>query len=164
VASKSKKTAALSDSRSRFEGARLLYPVLASCGLNRNDRPEGTKDAEPRRFYDCRIRPVESPDEPLSVAVCDFAAGQQIDDTRILEIEGTYFVGFEVGRAQLSAAERRQLIEQLSIAAAWPMFRDLFIHIGSQSGEELPLLPNIPKVRWLTAIEGERSATMGKKP
>jgi hypothetical protein len=123
--------------------------------LNRHEHPPGHEEKEAGRFYQCLVHPVEIGSEPLTIAVCEFSAGQQVKDTRVLEIEATYFVGFRVDESQVSDVERRQILEQMAGAAAWPLFRDLFIHIGSQSGEELPLLPNVPKVRWLSAIKSD---------
>jgi hypothetical protein len=90
----------------------------------------------------------------MNVVVCEFSAGQKIKDTKILEIRATYFVAFG-GKTIMQVEEKKKLIEQIAGASAWPLFRDLFIHIGSQSGEELPLLPNVPKLRWLELENGD---------
>lgn len=137
---------------------RLLYPVLASCTLNRNDPPEDARNEEVKRFYESTIRAVELSKNP-NVAVCEFSAGQTLKDTTILEIQATYFVAFSHEDTSLPDTDKCKLLEEMAEAAAWPLFRDLFIHIGSQSGEELPLLPNVPKLRWLKPHEDADETT-----
>ena len=128
---------------------KLFYPVLAECAFERNKRPDGASEEDKaERFYDST---VELPDEPVGkvdVAVCEFVAGQQVKETNILEVRATYFVGIECTGLK-SVEEKRAILQEFVAASAWPMFRDLFIHIGSQSSEELPLLPNAPRLRWI---------------
>jgi hypothetical protein len=95
----------------------------------------------------------------LTVAICEFTAGQKINDKKTLEFNATYFVGFESGDGDMAEDARREFVEELVSANAWPMFRDLFIHMGSQTGEELPLLPNVPTLRWMNSEEEESPAT-----
>jgi hypothetical protein len=141
----SAKTKSTAKAEAKF---RLYYPVLAECELERASRPEGTsEDKEPERFYDCTLEMSETGTN-MSVAVCEFSAGQKIEETKILEIRATYFIGLRIAELK-TEAEKKSALRELVSAAAWPMFRDLFIHIGSQSGEELPLLPSSPKLRWI---------------
>ena len=128
---------------------KLFYPVLAECGFERNNPPEdASEDDKTERFYDSTMEVPEEQGGTVNVVICEFSAGQKIKETRILEIRATYFVGLECTDLG-SEDEKRAALQQLVAASAWPMFRDLFIHIGSQSGEELPLLPNSPKLRWI---------------
>jgi hypothetical protein len=78
--------------------------------------------------------------------------GLKIREVKTLEIEATYFVAFSCD-GELGDDEKKHLLEQMAVSSAWQRFRDLFIHIGSQSAEELPLLPNRPKMRWLEPQE-----------
>jgi hypothetical protein len=66
-----------------------------------------------------------------------------------LEIQAIYYVAFRYDGGNISEKDKRHVLKELAASAAWPLFRDLFIHVGSQSGEELPLLPNLPKLEWL---------------
>ena len=135
----------------------LFYPVLANCSLDRTPKPEGSEDADAERFYDAVIHPMDFSKAGDDIAVCEFSAGQKVKDVRVLEISATYFVGFRLADSGTDAI-KTALVEQVVSAAAWPMFRDLFIHIGSQSGEELPLLPNVPMLRWQAAADAGDTA------
>jgi hypothetical protein len=132
---------------------KLLYPVLGSCMLDRNDAPEGEHEDKAERFYDSALQALEV-SKDYCFAACEFSAGKRIKETKIIEIRATYFIAFDLEQTvSVSDEDRRQMLWQMAESAAWPMFRDLFIHIGSQSGEELPLLPNVPKLRWLKSSE-----------
>lgn len=142
---------------------RLFYPVLGSCMLDRNDPPAKINDAKPERFYDAAIRLIVRPADSLNIGMCEFSAGQKVKDKIILQIDATYFIAFDIGKTIVQDSDKRNLAEEMASASAWPLFRDLFIHIGSQSGEELPLLPNIPKLRWLKPQNEVSKGKYGKR-
>jgi hypothetical protein len=126
----------------------LYYPILLECRLERTEVPTEQNSEKPERFYDSAIRPVNQTDESLGIGLCEFSAGLRLNEIKTLEISAEYFVGVKGGRP-FGASERKNMLEQSAKSSAWPLFRDLFIHMGSQTGAELPLLPNIPKIRWL---------------
>lgn len=142
---------------------KLFYPVLGSCILDRNDSPEKVNEAKPERFYDAAIHLIVRPVDSLNVGVCEFSAGQKIKGKIILQIDATYFIAFDIGKTIIQDRDKKNLVEEMASTSAWPLFRDLFIHIGSQSGEELPLLPNVPKLRWLKPHNEVRKGKSGKK-
>ena len=129
-----------------LSGLHLYYPVLVSCELDRAtvDVEAKSGDKEPERFYDCRVQPT-SGEGAVTLAVCEFAAGKKLKDDKLVEVKATYYVGFSAEN-KMTIEQEDAFLSELSRASAWPMFRDLFIHIGSQTGDELPLLPNIPHV------------------
>jgi hypothetical protein len=136
-----------------LENIRLFHPVLIVCGLDRSTPPGDAAGEKPERFYDSAVRLVEpSRASKVSVAACIFSAGQKIKDFKTLTIDATYFVAFKCDE-ELAEGDKKRLLEQLARSSAWQLFRDLFIHMGSQTGEELPLLPNSPKLRWLKPQE-----------
>jgi hypothetical protein len=158
-------TTVTTETRGALGGVSLFYPILVDCNLERSDAPGGVGDLEPERFYDSAIQPVvEQSDEKLSIAVCLFSAGQKLKNVKIVKIDATYFVAVhhEKGHLALSSADRKNLLEQMASASAWPLFRALFVHMGSQTGMELPLLPNIPKLRWLKP--DQKAEVKRKKP
>ena len=99
------------------------------------------------RFYESTISSIKESHAPY-VAVCEFSAGQKFKDKKILEIQATYYIAFRYDDGNFSEADKRHLFKELAEAAAWPLFRTLFIHVGSQSAEELPLLPTLPELDW----------------
>lgn len=133
----------------------LFYPVLLDCQLGRSDPPEGVSEEKPSRFYDSTVRPFgQSAKDRLSVAICEFSAGHGFKDVKTLEIQATYVIAVRhPGSPEISEADRMRLLDQMAKSSAWPLFRNLFIHIASQTTEELPLLPNVPKLRWLKPQE-----------
>jgi hypothetical protein len=152
VAKKSSAAKPVKDDAAAPAKLKFYYPVLGGCELERNLPPDGAGDAKVERFYDSTIQMSDQTDD-ADLAVCQFSAGQKIKETRILEIRATYFVGLRFADAN-TEGEIKSAMQEFVAASAWPMFRDLFIHIGSQSGEELPLLPNAPKLRWISpAVE-----------
>jgi hypothetical protein len=127
---------------------RLYYPILSSCMMERSDFPqEETKNKKKKtRFYDAVIQIIDS-NANIDMALCEFAAGQKLADKKIIEIKATYFVGISLDGAKLGVDDKNKLFIEMTQTSVWPMFRDLFIHIGSQASEELPLLPTVPRVR-----------------
>ena len=145
---------------SALSGVRLLYPVLMDCDLQRYDPPN--EGEEPERFYDAVLRPVLVPDtgpgtsKNFAIASCEFAAGTKTAEEKIVEVSATYLIAIDcMAEGNAPVAETRALLAQLAAVSAWPLYRDLFIHLGSQSGLELPLLPNNPKFRWGRADDAE---------
>jgi hypothetical protein len=133
-----------------FARVKLLYPVLHTCTLHTNNEPDDSGNAKPQRFYDATVRAMEQPRKRLNMASCQFSAGQKVKDISILEIEANYYVAFRsTENFEIADADKKALLEGIAASSAWPLFRDLYIHMASQSGEELPILPNIPKLRWL---------------
>jgi hypothetical protein len=131
---------------------KLYYPVLAECAFERNNPPEDVSDDDKvERFYDSTLEMPGDQTSAVKTVICEFSAGQKVKETKVIEIRATYFVGLSCADLK-SDSERKAALQQVAAASAWPMFRDLFIHIGSQSGEELPLLPNIPKLRWISDV------------
>jgi hypothetical protein len=127
---------------------KLYYPVLFSCSLERKPEGDGKRAAE--RFYDCALSLQTDDDEDLNVAICEFSAGQKSKDVKIIEIKAVYLIAYsDDGLSNEQLAEKKSFLKELAEISAWPLFRDLFIHAGSQSGAELPLLPNVPKIRWV---------------
>lgn len=130
---------------------KLYYPVLAECTFERNNPPEDVSEEDKvERFYDSTLEMPGEQSSAVKAVICQFSAGQKVKETKIIEIRATYFVGLACADLK-SDSERKAALQQVAAASAWPMFRDLFIHIGSQSGEELPLLPNTPKLRWISS-------------
>jgi hypothetical protein len=130
------------------ERLRLYYPVLDHINVERNEIPDDSDDEEPQRFYDVALQPItDELSKRLALALCIFTAGQKIKETKIFEVQAVYMIAVNAG------PDAKAVLEQLSKSAAWPMFRSLFIHIGSQSGLEIPLLPNVPKRRWVKPDE-----------
>jgi hypothetical protein len=133
---------------------RLLYPALMDCNFERWDEPDKTQ--EPERFYDLGLRPVDldgtiehSYSKNFSIATCLCAAGLRLKDKKVFEVTATYLIAFDcVSSRNVGEDEARRFLEQIAQSATWPLFRALFIHIGSQSGFELPLLVNVPRTRW----------------
>jgi hypothetical protein len=115
--------------------------------LDRSDTPEEAEADKIERFYESTIRSIKESHEPY-IGICEFSAGQKFGDTKLLEIQATYYVAFRYDDGEISETDKRHLLKEVAESAAWPLFRDLFIHIGSQSSEELPLLPNLPKLEW----------------
>jgi hypothetical protein len=135
---------------------KLYYPVLVDLDFERRESPDDTEEIEPERFYDSAVQ-VEETSDGITVAVCSFTAGQKIKDTKVLEVNATYFIA--IGDSQdiaISDADKNHLLEEATKCSAWQLFRSLFIHMGSQSGMEVPLLPNFPEIRWLKADEPEK--------
>lgn len=126
-----------------------MYPVLASCAFDRASTPEEIEDDKIERFYKSTVRSTkESQAHPLYVAICEFSAGQKLKDIKLLEIQATYFIAFRYDDESISDADKRHLWTEMAESTAWPLFRDLFIHVGSQSGEQLPTLPTTPNIKW----------------
>lgn len=147
MADKAKKTEGAPDEASRK--ARLFPPILSDASFSRNTPPDDVeKDVQGERFYDATLYQYGD-SGVVQIAICDFMAGQKIKDVNILEVRATYFVGVHLDNYTATAAENKFALEELVSSSAWPMFRDLFSHIASQSGDELPLLPNAPTLRWI---------------
>jgi hypothetical protein len=130
----------------------LFYPVLVSCTLERTATPEEAERDKIERFYESTISSVKESYPPY-VAFCEFSAGQKFKDTKILEIQATYFLAFRCDDRTISETDKRHVLKELAQSAAWPLFRNLFIHVGTQSGEELPMLPNHANLEWRDSEE-----------
>jgi len=142
----------------------LFYPVLAEFIVDINeDGVRAREDDENKsdRFYDVALQSTEGVHKNFSVATCAFSAGKKIKETKVIEVKATYFVGMTKSEA-LSESDRRHMLEEMAASSAWSMFRSAFSHIASQTGLELPLLPNVPKVRWLEAKKGRKSKPKSK--
>lgn len=132
-------------------GIDLYYPILINCNLDWSPE-EGTENEKPARFYDSGIRIMDDlPKERTTIAICAFSAGQKIKDKISFEIRADYLIAVShaLSHDALSRPEKKKLLEESAAASAWPLFRALFAHLGSQTNLELPLLPNLPKLRWL---------------
>ena len=140
---------------------RLLYPLLIECDLERWEAPQGADDENPERYYDAGLKrltregqKVEGQSKNFALAACLFTAGLKEKKTKTVEVSATYLVGVDCeGDEDVPEADSKTLLEQMAKSSAWPLFRAVFIHLGSQSGLELPLLPNEPKLRWLKLDE-----------
>jgi hypothetical protein len=129
----------------------LFYPVLVSCTLERTSTPEAEQD-KIERFYESTISSAKEPYPPY-IAVCEFSAGQKFENKKILEIQATYFLAFRCDDRSVSETDKRHVLKELAQSAVWPLFRNLFIHVGSQCGVELPMLPNLPNLEWRDSEE-----------
>jgi hypothetical protein len=139
----------------------LFYPVLISCELSRNRAPETDKSEKPQRFYDATFELLSRGKEGeriIAGAACEFSAGTKANKVKLVEIEATYFVAFSVRVTEMSEEEGKHLLKEMAETAAWVQFRALFAQIASQSGEELPLLPNLPKIRWLERDQAQKKS------
>jgi len=151
---------------------RFFYPVLMECDLERWDTPESL-ESEAERYYDFGIRPISADDIPehghsenFTAAACVFAAGlrEKEKENKMVQISATYLIAVDMQNDQgFLKANSKTMLEEMAKASAWPLFRDLFIHIGSQSGMELPLLPNNPNIRWLKPQKAENDPLEPKK-
>jgi hypothetical protein len=137
---------------SALSGVHLLYPVLMGCDLQILDPPKKGEKSE--RFYDAVLRPVPADEKNkaprnLAIAACEFVAGTRTKEAKIIEISATYLIAIDCdAEGDAPEVQTRALLVEFARASAWPMYRDLFIHMGSQTGLELPLLPNDAKLRW----------------
>jgi len=157
AAKKPKKRSGFSDQNEvGLAALKLLYPILMECNLERWD--DAREDADKQeRYYDSGLKPIvidenetEGKFKNFAAAACVFTAGLKERESKIVEITATYLIGVDsTDREKLSESDAKSLLEQAALSSAWPLFRSLFIHLGSQSGLELPLLPNDPKIRWL---------------
>jgi hypothetical protein len=122
------------------------------CGFERKLLPEKAGE-KAERFYDATLRLVEleRDNKHPNLAACSFAAGQKVKNTKVVEIKASYLIAIRFPRARTKSSEVKNLLTELARSAAWPRFRNLFIQIGSQSAAELPLLPNIPQLRWVNS-------------
>jgi hypothetical protein len=133
-------------------GIVLYYPILASCSYEREYR-EDVDTKKVNRFYDSAVELFAPTDDGMTLALCQFSAGQTLKEWTI-KIEASYYIAFSHDDIRIPNEVAKKLVKQLVESSAWPLFRDLFIHIASQSAEELPLLPNVPnKLRWLKSDE-----------
>jgi hypothetical protein len=139
-------------------GLSLYYPILVDCNLDWPVAPENTENEKPERFYDAAIRISDGASKEAFIAVCSFSAGQKLKETKIFEIRATYLVavGHSDGFDVLKAPDRKKLLSEVIECSAWPLYRALFVHMGSQTNLELPLLPNVPKLRWLKSDEEDK--------
>jgi hypothetical protein len=136
-----------------LEKLTMLYPVLMSCAFDRSTPSEEAKSDQFEKFYESTIRKLKDAFPNQYVAVCEFSAGQRHKDTKILDIQATYVFGFRYEDKDISDTNKRHVLKEIAESSVWPLFRNLFIHIGSQSGEELPLLPNLPTLAWRESEE-----------
>jgi hypothetical protein len=141
-----------------IKGLDLFYPILVDCDLDWSVTPESTDTETLERFYDSAIRLIDdSVKQKTTIAACQFSAGQKIKEKKVFEIQATYLIAVghsDGGRDVLSKFDRKKLLEETATTSAWPLFRALFVHMGSQTNLDLPFLPNIPKLRWLKPGEG----------
>jgi hypothetical protein len=150
---------------SAIAGMDFYHPILLDCNLDWSpaesvDSREN-QNTKPLRFYDTALRYIEASEKNIStIATCAFSAGQKIEDKKILEARCTYMIGVKHGGGHsiLSKADRKKLLEEIAATAAWPLFRALFAQMVAQTIVELPLLPNIPKLRWIKASETAKGA------
>jgi hypothetical protein len=136
----------------------LFYPILADFSVEISEEAVKVEESGSKgdRFYDFVLHRFRgSEDKGTSVATCIFSAGKKINDKKTIEIKATYFVGVNDSEA-LSEGDRKHLLEELASSSAWSMFRSAFAQIASQTGLELPLLPNVPKLRWLDEKKGAK--------
>jgi hypothetical protein len=78
--------------QNRFSKLSLGYPILMSCTLERADAPEVEAD-KVERFYESTIRNMKDSSAP-HIGICEFSAGQKFKDTKVLEIQATYYIFF----------------------------------------------------------------------
>jgi hypothetical protein len=143
-------------------GLDFYYPVLIDCDMEWSTMPDNLEGEKPERFYDSGLRLTEDATrEKITIAACLFSAGQKIKENKIFEFKASYLIAVShaSGRDILHRAERKKLLEEMASTAAWPLFRSLFAHMASQTNLELPLLPNLPKLRWLKQEEDTAKAS-----
>lgn len=131
-------------------GLDLYYPILVDCNLDWS--PESADDEKPERFYDTAIRTIDdSVKDKITIASCEFSAGEKTRKTKSFEIRATYLIAVSHtgGHDILSKSDRKKILEEAASTSAWPLFRALYANMASQTNLQLPLLPNIPKLRWL---------------
>jgi hypothetical protein len=160
MAPKAKKEASkeLSEAQLNLRDLRIFYPILSSCTVDQSASDE-KDDRKAKKFYNAVVQPVAPTETSIDVAFCEFAAGKRVGDVKIIEIKASYFIGFRLGERKLDDHEKNSMFVEMAQAAAWPLFRDLYILIGSQSREDLPLLPFVPKV-----IVAPTEATESEQP
>jgi hypothetical protein len=148
------------------EALDFYYPVLVDCVLEWGATPESVGGEKPERFYDSSLRLADDnmKKSKMSVAACFFSAGQKSKEKKIFEIRTMYLIAVKHSGERAAAinwADRTKLLEESAETAAWPLFRTLFAQMASQTNLDLPLLPNMPKLRWLQ--QEKRAAAESRK-
>jgi hypothetical protein len=144
----------------------LLHPVLISCELDRNFP---TKDSDPQkveRFYEAAIRPIHAGEDTTRLIWCEFGAGENLEEQKLFNLRATYVLGYRPPK-DANESYNQSLIEQLVTVTAWPMFRDLFSHMVSQSFDDLPSLLSKPDIKWLPKDDTDvqiKTATENSEP
>jgi hypothetical protein len=149
-----------------FARIEVRPPLMFSCSLERHPEavPSAEDDQKPNFFYTAILQTLTTHGENI-LAVVEFSAGEQFkikdSDTETFKFSAAYLVGAKM-TGDLNDAHKKSCIEHLAMGGAWARFKDMFSLIVTQTEEELPALPQSPKIRWKRAPDEKRKAVQEK--
>lgn len=126
----------------------LLYPILVSVNLDRDDVEEDSAEIEAFFGGTIKLLPV---DENIHMAQCLFRAGEskKVDETEVdvISVSADYVIGFR-SRDEIEMEHKKIVLKQIAESSAWPLFRSLFSIIITQSTKESQTLPRTIDCTW----------------